>query len=115
MRLTSSINKTPGTNSATPWSMYLLTTLLISPRSLSVISVIFGFISWPIIDMMSCPPWGRAFATSRSCSVTSCTISFFLCTSPLGIGTYSSASRSNSVACASDRPTRLHAPVLASM
>jgi len=33
---TSSMNKTPGTNSAIPWSMYLLTTLLISFRSLSV-------------------------------------------------------------------------------
>src|SRR5437762_9743068 len=32
-------------------------------------------------------------------------ISFFLCTSPLGMGTYSSASRSNSVAYASERPT----------
>lgn len=31
---------------------------------------------------------GRALATSRSWSVTSCTISFFLCTSPLGSGTY---------------------------
>jgi hypothetical protein len=33
---TSSMNKTPGTSSAIPWSMYLLTTLLISFRSLSV-------------------------------------------------------------------------------
>lgn len=48
--------------------------------------------------------WGLAFATSRSCSVTSWTISFFLCTSPLGSGTYSSASRSNSVAKVSQRP-----------
>lgn len=32
---TSSINNTPGTNSAIPWSMYLLTTELISIRSLS--------------------------------------------------------------------------------
>lgn len=109
------MKSTPGTRSATPWSMYLLTTLLISSRSFSVISVFLGFISWPIMLMMSWPPWGLAFATSRSCSVTSCTISFFLCTSPLGIGTYSSASRSNSVAYASERPTRLTAPVLASM
>ena len=34
---TSSMNRTPGTNSATPWSMYLFTTLLISRRSLSII------------------------------------------------------------------------------
>ena len=33
----------------------------------------------------------------------------------LGSGTYSSASRSNSVAYASQRPTRLTAPLLASM
>lgn len=33
---TSSINSTPGTSSATPWSIYLLTTLLISLRSFSV-------------------------------------------------------------------------------
>lgn len=32
---TSSTKSTPGTNSAMPWSMYLFTTLLISPRSLS--------------------------------------------------------------------------------
>ena len=49
---------------------------------------------------------GLAFATSRSCRVTSCTISFFLWTSPLGSGTYSSASRSNSVANVSDLPWR---------
>lgn len=42
--------------------------------------------------------WGLALATSKSCKVTSWMISFFLCTSPLGKGTYSSASRSNSVA-----------------
>lgn len=47
---------------------------------------------------------GLAFAISRSCSVTSWTISFFLWTSPLGRGTYSSASRSNSVAKVSQRP-----------
>lgn len=47
---------------------------------------------------------GLAFAISRSCSVTSWTISFFLWTSPLGRGTYSSASRSNSVANVSQRP-----------
>lgn len=74
-----------------------------SPHS-PVISVFLGFISEPIIDMISCPPWGRALATSRSCNVTSCTISFFLCTSPLGKGTYSSASKSNSVAYVSDLP-----------
>ena len=33
---------------------YLLTTLLISVRSFSVISVFFGFINEPITDMMSC-------------------------------------------------------------
>jgi hypothetical protein len=33
---TSSMNSTPGTSSATPWSMYLLTTRLISVRSFSV-------------------------------------------------------------------------------
>jgi hypothetical protein len=92
------MKSTPGTRSATPWSMYRLTTLLISCRSFSVISVFLGFMSWPIMLIMSWPPWGRALATSRSCSVTSWTISFFLCTSPLGMGTYSSASRSNSVA-----------------
>lgn len=32
---TSSTKSTPGTNSAMPWSMYLFTTLFISPRSLS--------------------------------------------------------------------------------
>lgn len=48
--------------------------------------------------------WGRALATSRSWRVTSWTISFFLWTSPLGSGTYSSASRSNSVAKVSQRP-----------
>ena len=56
--------------------------LLISDRSFSVISVFFGFIIWPIIDARSCPPCGRALARSRSWSVTSCTTSFFLCTSP---------------------------------
>ena len=49
---------------------------------------------------------GLAFATSRSWRVTSWTISFFLWTSPLGSGTYSSASRSNSVANVSDLPWR---------
>lgn len=43
------------------------------------------------------------------------TISFFLWTSPLGSGTYSSASRSNSVAKASLRPTLFTAPLFASM
>lgn len=33
---TSSMNKTPGTSSAMPWSIYLFTTLLISFRSLSM-------------------------------------------------------------------------------
>ena len=47
---------------------------------------------------------GLAFAMSRSWRVTSWMISFFLCTSPLGSGTYSSASRSNSVANVSQRP-----------
>jgi hypothetical protein len=37
---TSSMNKTPGTSSATPCSIYLFTTLLISPLSLSVTSVL---------------------------------------------------------------------------
>lgn len=36
-----------------PWSMYLLTTLLISCRSLSVISVFLGLSIAPITDMMS--------------------------------------------------------------
>eukprot|EP00976_Prorocentrum_cordatum_P096894 1190761-Prorocentrum_minimum.AAC.4 len=66
-------------------------------------------------DMMSCPPCGLALAESRSWRVTSCTSSFFLCTSPLGSGTYSSASRSNSVAYRSHRPTRFTAPEDASM
>lgn len=48
--------------------------------------------------------WGRALATSKSCRVTSWIISFFLCTSPFGKGTYSSASRSNSVAYVSHLP-----------
>merc|ERR1719472_25246 len=52
--------------------------------------------------MTSWPPFGLAFATSRSCRVTSCTTSLRLCTSPLGKGTYSSASKSYSVAYASD-------------
>lgn len=37
-------------------------TLLISSRSFWVISVLFGFIMLPIIDTMSCPPFGLAFA-----------------------------------------------------
>lgn len=123
---TSSMNSTPGTSSATPWSIYLLTTLLISRRSLSnhanfhfklinnikkalrsflpVISVFFGLINEPIIERISCPPCGRALATSKSCNVTSCTTSFFLCTSPFGNGTYSSVSKSYSVAYVSHRP-----------
>jgi len=109
------MNRTPGTSSATPVSMYRFTTLLISARSFSVISVFFDFIMAPMTLMMSWPPCGLALAESRSCSVTSCTISFFLCTSPLGSGTYSSASRSNSVAYASHRPTRFTDPELASM
>ena len=60
---------------------------------------------WTFILPVQCT-WGRALATSRSCSVTSCITSFFLCTSPFGSGTYSSASRSNSVAYVSDRPWR---------
>ena len=100
------MKRTPGINSAIPWSMYELTTLLISARNLSVTSVLRPLTSCPMTLMMSWPPCGRAFAMSRSCSVTSWTISFFLCTSPLGKGTYSSASRSYSVAYASERPTR---------
>ena len=46
---TSSMKSTPGTSSAIPWSMYLLTTLLISERSFSVISVFLGFIIEPIM------------------------------------------------------------------
>lgn len=34
-------------------------------------SVFLGFIIWPISDKISWPPCGRAFAESRSCSVTS--------------------------------------------
>uniref|UniRef100_A0A6B0UEL4 Putative secreted protein n=1 Tax=Ixodes ricinus TaxID=34613 RepID=A0A6B0UEL4_IXORI len=98
-----------------PWSMYLFTTLLISFLSLSVISVLRGFMSCPIMERMSWPPWGLALATSRSCKVTSWMTSFFLCTSPFGSGTYSSASRSNSVAYASDLPCLFTAPLLASM
>mmetsp|Transcript_26387 Transcript_26387/g.78632 ORF Transcript_26387/g.78632 Transcript_26387/m.78632 type:complete len:238 (+) Transcript_26387:162-875(+) len=112
---TSSMKSTPGTSSAIPWSMYLLTTLLISSLSFSVTSVFFGFMKEPMMEAMSPPPCGLAFAWSRSCRVTSCTISFFLCTSPLGTGTYSSASRSNSVAYWSLLPTRLAAPLFASM
>lgn len=107
---TSSINNTPGTNSAIPWSIYLLTTLLISFLSLSktkeilnlytsytfnttipVISVFLDFINWPIIESISWPPFGWALATSKSCNVTSWITSFFLWTSPFGKGTYSSA------------------------
>lgn len=47
---------------------------------------------------------GFALAISRSWSVTSWMTSFFLWTSPFGNGTYSSASRSNSVAYVSDLP-----------
>lgn len=65
-----------------PWSMYLLTTLLISCLNLSVISVFLGFSICPITLMMSWPPAGRALALSRSCRVTSWTISLRLCTSP---------------------------------
>lgn len=64
---------------------------LIYKLILPVISVFFGLISILMIDSTSWPPCGRALATSKSCRVTSCTISFFLCTSPLGKGTYSSA------------------------
>jgi hypothetical protein len=46
--------------------MYLLTTLSISARSFSVISVLRGFMSWPIMLMTSWPPCGRALAASRS-------------------------------------------------
>jgi hypothetical protein len=92
------MNRTPGINSAIPCSIYELTTLLISALNLSVTSVLRPFTSCPMTLMMSCPPCGRAFAMSRSWRVTSCTISFFLCTSPFGRGTYSSASRSYSVA-----------------
>ena len=49
-----------------PWSMYRLTTRLISVRSFSVISVFRGFIIEPIIDTKSWPPCGFAFARSRS-------------------------------------------------
>ena len=52
----------------------------------------------PLLDYVFLITCGLALATSRSCNVTSCTTSFFLWTSPLGSGTYSSASRSNSVA-----------------
>lgn len=41
---TSSMNRTPGTNSAIPWSIYLFTTLLISCLNLSVISVFFDLL-----------------------------------------------------------------------
>jgi len=41
---TSSTKRTPGTSSAIPWSIYLFTTLLISKRSFSVISVFFGLL-----------------------------------------------------------------------
>ena len=41
---TLSINSTPGTSSAMPWSMYRFTTLLISRRSFTVISVFLGFV-----------------------------------------------------------------------
>jgi hypothetical protein len=90
------MNNTPGTSSAIPSSIYLLTTyhhtieiplslskldqilkeyafkgkdfktLLISWRSFSVISVFRGFIIWPIRDKISWPPCGWAFAASRS-------------------------------------------------
>lgn len=70
-KLTSSMKRTPGINSAIPWSMYELTTLLISARNLSVTSVLRPLTSCPMTLMMSCPPCGRAFAMSRSCSVTS--------------------------------------------
>mmetsp|Transcript_21636 Transcript_21636/g.35036 ORF Transcript_21636/g.35036 Transcript_21636/m.35036 type:complete len:228 (-) Transcript_21636:815-1498(-) len=53
---TSSMNSTPGTSSATPVSMYRFTTLLISERSFSVISVFFDFIICPMTLMMSFPP-----------------------------------------------------------
>lgn len=36
------MNKTPGISSAMPWSMYLLTTLLISRRSLSLKGIILN-------------------------------------------------------------------------
>lgn len=88
---TSSMKSTPGTSSATPWSIYRFTTLLIYDRSFSVTSVFLGFITCPIRLMKSFPPWGLALAISRSCKVTSWTISFFLWTSPFGRGTYSSA------------------------
>ncbi|KAH9506167.1 hypothetical protein DERF_010910 [Dermatophagoides farinae] len=48
-------------------------------------------------------------------SVISCTTALRLKTSPLGRGTYSSASRSNSVAYASDRPIRFNEPLFTSM
>mmetsp|Transcript_13505 Transcript_13505/g.31777 ORF Transcript_13505/g.31777 Transcript_13505/m.31777 type:complete len:238 (+) Transcript_13505:124-837(+) len=112
---TSSMKSTPGTSSAMPWSMYLFTTLLISSRNFSVISVFLLFMKEPIMLAMSWPFCGLALAVSRSCSVTSCTTSFFLWTSPLGTGTYSSASKSNSEAYWSLLPTLLETPLLASM
>mmetsp|Transcript_5563 Transcript_5563/g.18059 ORF Transcript_5563/g.18059 Transcript_5563/m.18059 type:complete len:201 (+) Transcript_5563:1-603(+) len=111
---TSSMKRTPGTTSAMPCSTYLLTSSFTLDRSLAVISVRRGTPICPMSESMSCPPCGVALAASKSCIVTSCTTSLFLCTSPLGSGTYSSASRSNSVAKASHRPTRFTAPELAS-
>lgn len=92
---TSSMNNTPGTSSAIPWSIYRFTTLFIYPLSFYVTSVFFGFIIWPIKLIKSLPPCGLALAMSKSWRVTSWTISFFLWTSPLGNGTYSSAYKSN--------------------
>lgn len=57
-------------------------TLLTSCRSFSVISVFLGLSICPITETISCPPWGFAFAASRSCNVMSWTTSFFLWTSP---------------------------------
>ena len=53
---TSSTKRTPGTSSAVPWSMYLLTTRFISVRSFSVISVFFGLSTEPITVARSLPP-----------------------------------------------------------
>jgi len=91
---TSSMNTTPGTTSATPWSTYPFTTLLTSLRNLSVTSVRPLLTRLPITLIISCPPCGLAFAASRSPKVTSCTNSLRLCTSPFGRGTYVSDSRS---------------------
>ena len=57
LRMRKKKEKRPGTNSATPSSIYLFTILLISVRSFSVTSVFLDLVRLDIILIMSDPPY----------------------------------------------------------